>query len=68
MTRTELTADVAAWLACDELGSQAAKLRNAAYCALEDSVSVSDFVAACKANGVNAGTARNRWHEVWRTL
>ena len=61
-----LIADIKAWCAADQFGTQANKLRCAAMCAMEDGHTVSEFVEACVANGVNHGTARNRWHEVRR--
>jgi hypothetical protein len=62
----DLTSDLAEWLAADHMGTQANKLRCAAYCAMDEGVTVAEFVAACVALGVTAGTARNRWHEVCR--
>jgi len=62
----DLTTDIADWLAASQFGTQANQLRCAAMCAIEEGVTVSEFVAACEALGVNPGTARNRWHEVRR--
>lgn len=61
-----LTSDLADWLAADHMGTQANRLRCAAFCAMDEGVTVIDFVAACVGLGVNAGTARNRWHEIRR--
>lgn len=65
-TMQELIDDVHNWLHPMYADSQANKLRCAAYCAMEDGYTLDQFLAACVANGVVEGTARNRWHEVRR--
>jgi hypothetical protein len=63
-----LHVDVAAWLAADHYGTQANRLRCAAMCAMEENVTAAEFVDACRLQGVNHKTARNRWCEVARSL
>ena len=63
-----LVDEIKDWLAADNFGTQANRLRSAAFCIMDEAPDTTgaEFVAACVSLGVNAGTAKNRWHEVKR--